>query len=436
MPDLTTDTDVIVIGAGFAGLTAARELMNLGHDVLVLEGRLRVGGRTWVDSFGKFTVEYGGTWIHWSQPHVWTEITRHGIGLVEDPAPDRCFFSSGSRVHVTSTDEMWAANDAALSALFDGVADALPQPYDPTASFAAFQELDRFSIVERFGHAGLNQDQVDLVSGLLSSFSGIRKEEAAFSTLARWWALAGATFPSFWQAMLGWRIQGGTKALIDALHAPTAGRTRLGFSVADVRVEDRVTVVSTDGQRVTGRQVIVTAPVNTWPSVRFSPPLTGAHEGAARVGWSSRHGSKTLIHVRGLDERIYAQLAESWLIPLMFTYQHLGNGEQILVGLSGNPSYDSQDPHQVTEAVSSVIPGVEVVSSASHSWITDPYSQGAWPFHQPGEVSGRLADLQKSDGRLFFAGSELSTGWSGFIDGAIDSGLRAARAAHAAAPQA
>jgi phytoene dehydrogenase-like protein len=58
--------DVVVVGAGFAGLTAARELSRRGHSVLVVEARDRIGGRTWTtERFGR-TLELGGTWVHWT----------------------------------------------------------------------------------------------------------------------------------------------------------------------------------------------------------------------------------------------------------------------------------------------------------------------------------------------------------------------------------
>ena len=64
------DADVVVIGAGFAGLVAARELGRAGLDVLVLEARDRVGGRTWTDRRLGHDLELGGTWVHWVQPHT------------------------------------------------------------------------------------------------------------------------------------------------------------------------------------------------------------------------------------------------------------------------------------------------------------------------------------------------------------------------------
>lgn len=62
---IKAEYEVIVIGAGFAGLVAARDLASQGVDVLLLEGRDRIGGRTWTANALGEEFEMGGTWVHW-----------------------------------------------------------------------------------------------------------------------------------------------------------------------------------------------------------------------------------------------------------------------------------------------------------------------------------------------------------------------------------
>jgi monoamine oxidase len=81
-PSVTTSTftsesasyDNIVIGAGFTELCAARDLSRSGHNVLLIEARDRIGGRTYTSPLHGHNVEMGGTWVHWTQPHVFHEI--------------------------------------------------------------------------------------------------------------------------------------------------------------------------------------------------------------------------------------------------------------------------------------------------------------------------------------------------------------------------
>ena len=79
------DYDVVVIGGGYAGVTAARDAKKNGQSVLVLEARNRLGGRTFASELDGDPVELGGLWVHNTQPFVWAEIERYGMKIKETP---------------------------------------------------------------------------------------------------------------------------------------------------------------------------------------------------------------------------------------------------------------------------------------------------------------------------------------------------------------
>ena len=109
--------DVVVVGGGFAGVTAARELAHRGARVLLLEARNRLGGRTFHAPFGDRKVELGGTWIHYTQPHVWAEVMRYGMEIAETPGvahPDRVLWMSEGKVLEIPVMENWALLEDAL----------------------------------------------------------------------------------------------------------------------------------------------------------------------------------------------------------------------------------------------------------------------------------------------------------------------------------
>lgn len=85
----TSDQDVyvIVIGAGYAGLIAARDLTMTGHRVLLLEARDRIGGRTCSTDIEGYPYELGGTWVHWHQPFTWKELARYGMTSSLEASP-------------------------------------------------------------------------------------------------------------------------------------------------------------------------------------------------------------------------------------------------------------------------------------------------------------------------------------------------------------
>ncbi|WP_461635299.1 flavin monoamine oxidase family protein, partial [Glutamicibacter soli] len=77
------ERDVVVIGAGPSGLTAAYELVKAGKSVAVLEARDRVGGRTWTDTMDGATIEIGGQWISPDQTGLYSLIEELGIETFE-----------------------------------------------------------------------------------------------------------------------------------------------------------------------------------------------------------------------------------------------------------------------------------------------------------------------------------------------------------------
>jgi monoamine oxidase len=126
------DADVVVIGAGFAGLVAARELGRAGLGVLVLEARDRVGGRTWTDRRLGHDLELGGTWVHWVQPHTWAEMTRYGREITRSPAAGEAYWlGAGDAPRAGTLDEFMALIDAGQQAIVDDVRAAISARHRP-----------------------------------------------------------------------------------------------------------------------------------------------------------------------------------------------------------------------------------------------------------------------------------------------------------------
>ncbi len=120
--------DAIIIGAGFAGATAARELSQAGLSTLVLEARDRLGGRTWQQTIGGQQFEMGGAYVHWCQPHVWAELTRYGLALVPPDSSDitEIRLLSDGKLHTLEAASGYALLGDAYAAFYA----AEPQPTD------------------------------------------------------------------------------------------------------------------------------------------------------------------------------------------------------------------------------------------------------------------------------------------------------------------
>jgi monoamine oxidase len=83
----------------------------------------------------------------------------------------------------------------------------------------------------------------------------------------------------------------------------------------------------------------------------------------------------------------------------------------------------------VQHQLDDIVPGYRVRDATAHDWLADEFSQGTWAIHRPGWYTTFHAEMRRPEGRVVLAGSDIANGWSGFIDGAIESGFRGSRLA-------
>ncbi len=113
-------------------------------DVLLLEARERIGGRTMTTAISGHTVELGGTWVHWHQPHVWAELTRYGIGVTPSRRPARATWVVGDERRESSGTEFDERMANAADAICADARSWFPTPHDMSGHEAA--RLDTLSV--------------------------------------------------------------------------------------------------------------------------------------------------------------------------------------------------------------------------------------------------------------------------------------------------
>ncbi len=423
---------MIVIGGGFAGVTAAREASLRGRSVLLIEARDRLGGRTWTADWDGDTIEYGGAWVHWHQPHTWSEITRAGLAVsLSDDAARASWYVGDERRQGTITQR-----DAIARRGWDrfvaGVEEALPLPHDPLYRIDRLARFDRLSIAERIAELSLDDEERDVLAAELESLAHAPLEHAGAVAVLRWHALSGYSLAL--AQFTGSRVTmvEGTRALIGAIAAAAPFTHRLAEPVAAVRADgDRVEVISRAGTSEAARIVVVALPLNALGAVAFDPPLGEAKQRAIALGQASR-GIKLFIRARG-EPALHNAIRPGHPFGYLDTEELAGDGEQLMIGFGPDAErFPAEDPLAVQRELDRIIPGYELRACTAHDWLADEFSRGTWAIHRPGWYEHHHAAMQVPEGRVILAGSDLANGWSGFIDGAIESGLRAGRWAAAA----
>ena len=233
--------DAVIIGGGFAGVTAARELSFRGRRAVLVEARDRLGGRTHTADLDGHALELGGTWVHPVQPNVWAEITRYGLEVEAMPVP-------GGSQAILSAGQMTPLDEAAMMQAFDALAQfcapgaaLYPAPYSGTWGPDLEHYGDR-SMREHLASMQLPPLMRDVLDAMCTSYANAPLDRAAASELMRVYALAGYSPVQMFAALSGTKLASGTRALVEAI----ASQAKL----AEIRLRSPVRRVTQTGDGV------------------------------------------------------------------------------------------------------------------------------------------------------------------------------------------
>ncbi len=427
--EMGSTLDSIVVGGGFAGVAAAREIARDGGRALLLEGRSRLGGRTWTAPWGGAEIEYGGGWVHWHQPHTWSEIRRHGLAVRLSDAADRTLWYVGDELRSGTAAERDAIARRGWDRFVADVGRVLPQPHDPLYRAADLARLDGLTIARRMEEIELDDEERAVLTAELESLAHGFLDDAGAVSVLRWHALAGGSLELTQYAGGRVTIRGGTRALVEAIAGEAPVERRFGAVVRTVTQERDVVEVTTEaGETFVARSAIVTAPLNTLGAISFDPPLSPAKREAIALGQASR-GVKIFIRARG-DQVDVNTIRPGHPFGYLATEILGDDGSQLLIGFGrDSAACDASDLVAVQSQLEAILPGYEAVAATAHDWLGDELARGTWAIHRPGWYSRFHAEMQRPERRVTLAGSDLADGWAGFMDGAIESGVRAGRAA-------
>lgn len=419
--------DVVIVGAGFAGLTAARELSRRGYDTLILEGRDRRGGRTWVDRRMGRDLEMGGTYVHWFQPHVWAEISRYNLEVVKVPKLNESHWIADGKLISGSQQELFEKVGAGMKIFLEDTLKYFPRPYEPFHNEKEIRKIDHLSVADRLREieSRVDKETIDLLSAYWSAYFCTTDLSIPGLTQAyRWAALAENDWKILEDIFELYKFKNGTRSLIDSIYNDSDAELRLSTPVSIIeKTGDGYKVTTRNGDEISAKAVIAAVPINVINNIKFKPGLPEEVIQIANEKQTTRDGGKLWAKVRGVTDT--ALLTAPNLAVTSAHVDTLDGDIAYIMGYVSNKHWlDVDDPQQVQELLRNWLPDVEVIESTGHKWAEDEFSLGTWPVLRKNQLTRYGKAFRNMDDGLYFAGSDYADGWAGFMDGAIESGMK------------
>jgi monoamine oxidase len=404
------EVDVIVIGAGAAGLAAAHQLKAAGRKAIVLEARGRIGGRAFTDSSLGPSYDAGAMFIHWAERNPWVQIARE--------------------LGVETQNEAWGGG-------FQVFSGGKPMPEtDRQKRRGAFGQIDRrletvdltrrdLSVRDLLGDLGPDMSHI-ASSGLLLSI-GEESDRISARDYQRLWAGDDLVVPSGYGNLVARHGAG-----LDI---------RLNQPVSAIRWDGSDVAVTTPVGTLHANACIVTVPVGVLKAgaIRFTPALPARNRNALDgIGM----GALTKIALKVEGDRFGITPGTSFLEAAspsrLMNFDMFPDGKDLVIAYCGGDHArelsvagpDAARAH-VTELLAQMI-GADIRKAVTGisfpAWWTDPFSRGSYSVCLPGHEAARAQLADPIGGRIFLAGEATAGGGAMTVGGATLAGRAAAAA--------
>jgi monoamine oxidase len=453
--------DVVVVGAGLAGLAAASAVAAEGRSVLVVEARKRVGGRTQNHPLkGGGVVEIGGQWVGPTQDRLIALAKDLGVATYKTYNDgDNLYYSGGSLSRYASTGPLGPIPPDALGApeafkaiqQLNAMAAEVPRDAPWKASRAAEYDGQTFE-TWKLANAVTPGGRKLLDLGIEAVWAAEPRDVSLLHVLFYIASAGNETTPGTFDRLINTaggaqesRFVGGSQLVAKRMAKRLGKRVVLGAPVRAIEQERGVVRVVTDKLTVTAKRCIVTTPPSVIPFIRFDPVLPGP-----RAQLLQRFPMGSVVKCMAVypepfwrKEGLTGQVtSDTGPVKITFDNTPPAGKPGVMLGFIEGAEARSWTQKPLAERRAAVVGnfvtyfGSQAANPTDYfdkSWAEEQWTRGCYGgFTPPGVLLDYGAEIRKPVGRVHWAGTETATIWNGYMDGALRSGDRAAKEALAA----
>ncbi len=418
----------IVVGAGFAGLTAAYRLTAAGWDVTVLEARDRTGGRAWSYRFPQapdLVCEMGGEWIGKDHPRILALAKELNVPL--EPHAFRVWLLQHEQLHAPGAWNFSTESRAAWKRFMDKY---------KSSSEEEKRRLDDYDWWTWLGKIGITDDDRRIREIMDSTDYGESIRQVSAYVAADEYVDTDYINPDNTDEM-DFHVRGGNSVLINSIAARLGpGALHLNSPVKTITQRAGRVTVSTADKNYTADTCIFSAPSSVLNSIQFDPPLSLAKALAAdELEYGRIIKSQMLFDYRFWPAEDFSLMSDETSQQYFHSTQGQPGPRGILCSyaigdkadvLASQTKADRQE--QLMRDLKAVSPNAAaaLIDTFHQPWQYDPWVHGAYAMYRPGQWFRVRPLLEQPHGKVLFAGEHLGD-WQGFMEGAVSTGEIAAQ---------
>jgi monoamine oxidase len=420
---------VLVAGAGLAGLCAARELARTGMAVSVLDARDRPGGRVWTARFDSGQHgELGGEFFEPEQRETWQLLREFGLDLVRVlPSGFTHRFRDDTGRYAVSRTRPWKELADSLAPLIRRYKAANGRSGDE-----AVREMATMSLREWLHRQDASRELHSMANALRGFFLA-DPEQLSVLPLVEQISKGGS--PA--QAEM-YRVTRGNDRLVEALVASIPAGVLLqhelrAISRATSRVIGHVEDEAGHAHEIEADAMVIAMPTTAVTRVEITPSLPEAQQRAIAA---LRYGCATKVLVQSPRDLFRGRKARAFATDTdLGAFWDGTDSEGTLLTFLGGGSVsrrlrakaDTGGSRMLDDLCWLGMAGAPVSATRTVTWEDDPWAGGGYAYLDPAFDPAWRPLLSRRAGRLVFAGEHTSDAWQGYMNGAVESGLRAAR---------